>query len=998
MYNSPVRRIDAISDNTQRIIASLTSHKIALQQIDSDDTKFIRFNTAIASGRFKYKGMNIYKEADSDTEIGKIWFKKEYENPVTGKKEEWLAVYTDDDDDLARKVASSQLKMANADNLNIIEKAKQFILEHKNDYSNSELLQILYEEYGISRIKGQDILNDLGLEDFHKASLKTANALSIDAMDGRTIMPGATVVDDGTGRIGEVEDIISDDLVYVTWEDGTKENIFGGRLRVIGSIKMAKKTKLEGELKIYKTPELWETDFINLQPGDKVKIKKLEDTNYNNEEYKVGKIKYKGDIYYINEDDYHKLEGMQKQAAGTPGLPGGGTKQPKPEDVPIAPGIKTKNITLNEGGAGGTAKVEIEFTDPQQGLDFYQNKVTPSATQAPATPAAQALTNPVPSTGPAPNVGGGPPATSSLRRTSTLSVQTLPMLFEQKYPPIIIPQELKVLWSKVHDALRAYANDLNANGIDEVPDDFPDSWYEYSVPVNYDNLTALRGFFEEVVNYVNDKLGMNFFASYACQIESFSKKGREIVPIIKETANDTTYKYSFVNESGNRFILPWATEYRVGGTFMRPDNNKLAIVGSYQLVSHKEDNDLISCLLKSADRPNPIPGGVGDHTDPDEVDPLQYQVGLNVEKEHSPDIGIREDITLDHLTEDPEYYTRHHLTQSTLQMLAEVSPKAQKYISKKIEKLINEGYDKDQASAIAYSKARKKGYDVPEKTASLIAKSHVVEEDGKWYVYNHDKTKKLSKGYASKEEADKRLGQIEFFKHEGALKRADFGVPEHKEKRFESGELYPSESSVGSPAWVRYVIEHIPYGEKDRVDIADALYDSAKAEGVNVNAHDIDNWYNAYVRSEHFKNSSLSLTSADISDEIPPMGWDETKSKLPKPDSANSALPPDKNLQDKPADVESGNVLYDSNKDKGPQYQVTMNPEDSSIKIKYLDSDAKNALNQALATPPDFTNNMTPAMQPQQSGQQPQPSAAPAQPVAPQSQQSFQNQNIPVSF
>lgn len=40
----------------------------------------------------------------------------------------------------------------------------------------------------------------------------------------------------------------------------------------------------------------------------------------------------------------------------------------------------------------------------------------------------------------------------------------------------------------------------------------------------------------------------------------------------------------------------------------------------------------------------------------------------------------------------------------------------------------------------------------------------IKEEDGKYYVYNRTGEKRLSKGYGSKEEADKRLGQIEYFK------------------------------------------------------------------------------------------------------------------------------------------------------------------------------------------------------------------------------------------
>jgi hypothetical protein len=45
-----------------------------------------------------------------------------------------------------------------------------------------------------------------------------------------------------------------------------------------------------------------------------------------------------------------------------------------PKKVPIAEGVTTKNITMDQGGAGGTAKVTFEFSDPAKGLKFYQDQ------------------------------------------------------------------------------------------------------------------------------------------------------------------------------------------------------------------------------------------------------------------------------------------------------------------------------------------------------------------------------------------------------------------------------------------------------------------------------------------------------------------------------------------------------------------------------------------------------------------------------------------------
>lgn len=45
-------------------------------------------------------------------------------------------------------------------------------------------------------------------------------------------------------------------------------------------------------------------------------------------------------------------------------------------------------------------------------------------------------------------------------------------------------------------------------------------------------------------------------------------------------------------------------------------------------------------------------------------------------------------------------------------------------------------------------------------------KRFVKEEDGKWFVWSEDGKKKLAGPYDTKKEADDRLGQIEYFKHQ----------------------------------------------------------------------------------------------------------------------------------------------------------------------------------------------------------------------------------------
>lgn len=55
-----------------------------------------------------------------------------------------------------------------------------------------------------------------------------------------------------------------------------------------------------------------------------------------------------------------------------------------------------------------------------------------------------------------------------------------------------------------------------------------------------------------------------------------------------------------------------------------------------------------------------IPGGseIGDRHDTSTVDPEELVMGIKVEMEHTTDPRVAEEIALDHLAEDPHYYSK----------------------------------------------------------------------------------------------------------------------------------------------------------------------------------------------------------------------------------------------------------------------------------------------------------------------------------------------------
>ena len=61
--------------------------------------------------------------------------------------------------------------------------------------------------------------------------------------------------------------------------------------------------------------------------------------------------------------------------------------------------------------------------------------------------------------------------------------------------------------------------------------------------------------------------------------------------------------------------------------------------------------------LNEADREDLIPGGKGDDLEVEDVDPKEFLVGTAVEGEHSDDKAYAQEIALDHLAENPKYYS-----------------------------------------------------------------------------------------------------------------------------------------------------------------------------------------------------------------------------------------------------------------------------------------------------------------------------------------------------
>lgn len=87
--------------------------------------------------------------------------------------------------------------------------------------------------------------------------------------------------------------------------------------------------------------------------------------------------------------------------------------------------------------------------------------------------------------------------------------------------------------------------------------------------------------------------------------------------------------------------------------FSEPDARQKEIEDLYQEYQGKIGDILGS---RTAEKKEEIPGGLAEGKEPEDFSSEQLAKGVMVELEHTEDLGIAEEIAMDHLAEDPEYY------------------------------------------------------------------------------------------------------------------------------------------------------------------------------------------------------------------------------------------------------------------------------------------------------------------------------------------------------
>jgi hypothetical protein len=132
-------------------------------------------------------------------------------------------------------------------------------------------------------------------------------------------------------------------------------------------------------------------------------------------------------------------------------------------------------------------------------------------------------------------------------------------------------------------------------------------------------------------------------------------------------------------------------------------------------MGHEPESDEIDQIAKDKEEAGEmIPGGKGEGKSALEFDPEQILMGMRVEMEHTDDPMYALEITIDHLTEDPEYYTSKDTPDDSAQANASADATG------------GEGNDKDMEDVLLGFKPHNVGDEVPDTSR----KPRTVEPEG----------------------------------------------------------------------------------------------------------------------------------------------------------------------------------------------------------------------------------------------------------------------------
>ena len=1103
----PIRNVGTISENTKNILEALQKQGYTNNTTPPPEPHLITnnnqipFKKALASGKYTPVGMGLWQSAARE-DYGKIWVKKTIVDEKTGSSQEYLVVYTNDDDEIIRQVASEYNKMqkvaaikkANEDKVPLqlagqdgnafailgrfqsaarkvgwnTERIKAVLDEAMSgDYDNLLITMMKYTyDPTESNDDEFDDMDEINNDDYDELEMDDDSVLSskkiafnkeiyikypnyrkyfttLQGLKDTFYYGKPMIIQNGSQYLmrqhPELDEVEANKLVNLWLGEG---NPYGeARTGKIASENLSIERKFDFIRPFVKEHWLTPSGFIediaqgviNSSEIDIDELKGVRSQFFEGERVSLGVVKevirtiesllmvdaigYRGILHRLSDtNDNH-----YRTAAAV-----------DPKNIPIAPGIKSKNLSLDESGGAGTGTVTVEFTDVSKALKFYQEDIAGTSEgkeqvepgkddkvdvneeleggQVPPPPQVQ------------PQQGQQPPMPQVQPKASSLDKKADDDSYHFNYYKDE-DETADQFGQFLHEGDRVKDDTGKRGKIDRIVGDavyviWDDAFEgENRSPVLMDakQLTKWANLKSTVANFSDGVKGVkvirysNYNPNFSTSVWQLLNRERTNTHAISKYSSNTSY----INENGMEIPISLRKGIKVGEMFERPDNHELVrfagwiektaikdngepeddytpevyeeedtdddlsneLVEDYKNKGNEEASidihveaepsiieEILDTIMEEGDEEE-LKGGLGDNKKDEEFDEKQLEKGEEVEKEHTDDEDIANEIAKDHLTEKKDYYDK-----------LEDMEKKESSLNKKADHYMDPNFGLWVASLGNSLQGEKL-----DRYHNILAQflPEFGHDDYSEIVRNTDQLQVEQKKQLESYLYDL-IGRQEF-----SNLKLSFDDPYDTQDDFHNDRgsydqfLTPPDKELTIGDRVRVTEESTDMFGEEGV-IADKL--EFNGYRVNINGEDYK-----FYKDEITKISGK--TAADISDQVPPMSnvTDESRTDSPAPNQ--QPLPPRQELNSMP-----GDVLYDSNqKEQGAgKFQVTTDPTEKTVTVKFLDQDKEQALNNLMGNPPQQPN---PLMQPTQNP----PTLVPGQEGF-QPQKDFQDTNSGVQF
>ena len=438
---SPFRRSDTLSqatsdlakralvvlDQQQKAIAKKTTPQSCVQ-----NGKVLFSEAKQMLPNLSYSGFGIYHSSSEEESIPGVWKKEIVEDPKTGAQVEWLVAYTTDDDDIGRSVASS-VKLADDDNK--CPDCGGKMVKKTIPRPNGKGDKGPYYQFDCPKCDKEKKASQKTADYYLGSSPRNAgdrdvnNDMAMQNLAPQALLAGTPVFDKTRGLHGSLVNDVRpglDQKALVSFQETGKDELVPiNSIESMGSQKTADTQTVIHNGMPYPPIEAGDAYLTSNGRSGGIRIVYVQWAGFR-KDYPKDDFSWPNSGFLPKPNDFiveidRRLLPLRTflyyYRKYTPKKTAAESKPNKTElKAPIAPGVVTKNLTIDQTGQGGTAQVNVTFSDPNVGEQFFKQvetlvgQVGGGGEKQPAAPVKEEEATPAkeaPEAPEAPETGGG---------------------------------------------------------------------------------------------------------------------------------------------------------------------------------------------------------------------------------------------------------------------------------------------------------------------------------------------------------------------------------------------------------------------------------------------------------------------------------------------------------------------------------------------------------------------------------------------------------------